>query len=64
MSQFQDFLKRMAERGQHLLAYWRKTPTTKIILINTGVYVPHLSIQCMWKLKVIPEEFLVKHFSC
>lgn len=46
MSMFKDFFKKMAERGQLLKAYWNKSPTTKIVVINTGVYVS--IVTCSW----------------
>lgn len=43
MSQFREILQRLRQQGQNLVSYWKKTPTTKIILINTGLYVPNWS---------------------
>lgn len=31
--------KQLYERRRDILEYWKKSPTTKIVLINTGVYV-------------------------
>lgn len=42
MSQFnriKDLFKQLFERRKDILEYWKKSPTTKIVLINTGVYV-------------------------
>lgn len=43
MSQFREFLKKVVESQKRVMDYWRKTPTSKIILLNTGIYVPPLS---------------------
>jgi len=40
MSQpFKEFLKRLGESQKRLVDYWKRSPTNKLILINTGVYV-------------------------
>lgn len=40
MSQpFKEFLKRFAESQRRLVDYWKRSPTNKLIIINTGVYV-------------------------
>lgn len=45
MSQFKDVLKRLQDVAKNLGTYWKKSPTTKIVLINTGVYVLHSSFR-------------------
>lgn len=48
MSQFnklKDMFKQIYERRKDIVEYWKKSPTTKIVLINTGVYVKAVSYE-------------------
>lgn len=57
MSQFKDLFKRLLERSKGITDYWKKSPTTKIILINTGVYVFILSPSACGSSKSYPRNF-------
>ena len=39
MSRFEGFFQRLKASQQLFVEYWKKSPTTKIIVINTGIYV-------------------------
>ena len=39
MSRFEGIFTRLKAGAELLSTYWKKSPSTKIILINTGVYV-------------------------
>ena len=54
MSRFEGVFKRILEGQQKLRQYWKKSPTAKIVLLNTGIYVLLDVTQCMWKFKVVP----------
>lgn len=44
MSQFnriKELFKRAIDKRKDFVEYWKKSPTTKIISLNVGVYVPN-----------------------
>ena len=42
LNRFKETFKKLYERRKEVIEYWNKTPTTKIIMINAGVYVQTL----------------------
>jgi hypothetical protein len=40
VNRLKETLKKLYERRQEVADLWKKSPTTKLVLINTGVYVP------------------------
>ena len=57
MSQFKDLFKRLLEKTKGITDYWKKSPTTKIILINTGVYVYLISCSACGNFESYPKIF-------
>lgn len=57
MSQFKDLFKRLLEKTKGITDYWKKSPTTKIVLINAGVYVCLISYSACGSFELSPKIF-------
>jgi hypothetical protein len=39
MNRLKEAVKKLLERRKDVAEYWKKSPSTKLVLLNTGVYV-------------------------